>query len=660
MPGINYPSSAWGFARGWATNLIFCRRWTGGSREQHGGRSNVLASEPGRPGCVEPMGASTTYLTGATVFSCISSSVVAWSLLAQLTSKGGAPWGKLSPAAELQQSILSRPAHSTEDCFWTPFPAQQPPVPSSPGVLVRSANGPRRRPHYHKAKGRAVLLRGVCRPYGNRLPTFIVMSDKMSIDKKDPTKDDSDDSSHSSPENDSTQAAPQESQPAKRKGGRKPVGLPGTQRRHVTTRGLPCSDNRFQIYATSEERKQRNRQAQAAFRERRTEYIKQLEETIRVHESNLNNLQAAHRSAADECLMLRYKNSLLERILLEKGIDVQAELHAKTGSPNLGPSHMPQNMVQPPPIQRAMFNRHHGARRSGSSIAPKVDSAVNGIAANQSMAHSMASPKSRPTPPSHVASPTTSTPGFSGSAASPNTSAHHGLRGTLPPPPPPPSRVPQMAPMPGMSAAGRQQLLAQQQKQQQQQQQPLHPPPQQSQQQPHPPQQAMPPSHQQQQAPPLGQASHAPVSRAPGIYPSQSFQSHIEQLGKTEGFAVSIQVPQTYFANSVDTEQEYDAPNDMIDDVEPETPGPSPYSNGYPNPQAPAIPMQTGHGMTPATAQAQAQAHMAQAEQGAQSQGQGYPSMTQLLDPALDWDPFGLSASMAFPSQFSFDTSNMR
>jgi len=74
-----------------------------------------------------------------------------------------------------------------------------------------------------------------------------------------------------------------------------------------------------QIYATSEERKQRNRQAQAAFRERRTEYIKQLEETIRVHEQNLHQLQSAHRNAADECLMLRYKNSLLERILLEKG-----------------------------------------------------------------------------------------------------------------------------------------------------------------------------------------------------------------------------------------------------------------------------------------------------------------------------------------------------
>lgn len=74
-----------------------------------------------------------------------------------------------------------------------------------------------------------------------------------------------------------------------------------------------------QIYATSEERKQRNRQAQAAFRERRTEYIKQLETTIKHHEETLQTLQQSHRSAADECLMLRYKNSLLERILLEKG-----------------------------------------------------------------------------------------------------------------------------------------------------------------------------------------------------------------------------------------------------------------------------------------------------------------------------------------------------
>jgi hypothetical protein len=81
----------------------------------------------------------------------------------------------------------------------------------------------------------------------------------------------------------------------------------------------PSETDCIQIYATSEERKQRNRQAQAAFRERRTEYIKQLENTIKHHEETLQTLQQSHRNAADECLMLRYKNSLLERILLEKG-----------------------------------------------------------------------------------------------------------------------------------------------------------------------------------------------------------------------------------------------------------------------------------------------------------------------------------------------------
>jgi hypothetical protein len=106
----------------------------------------------------------------------------------------------------------------------------------------------------------------------------------------------------------------QEPAPApKRKGGRKPVS-----RSRVIT-ALASADGSVQIYATSEERKQRNRQAQAAFRERRTEYIKQLETTIQHHEETLKNLQQSHRAAADECLMLRYKNSLLERILLEKG-----------------------------------------------------------------------------------------------------------------------------------------------------------------------------------------------------------------------------------------------------------------------------------------------------------------------------------------------------
>ncbi|KAI0007818.1 hypothetical protein F4779DRAFT_628878 [Xylariaceae sp. FL0662B] len=386
----------------------------------------------------------------------------------------------------------------------------------------------------------------------------------MSIDKKEYSRDDSEESMQSSPENEPGPSLPPEAQPAKRKGGRKP------------------------IYATSEERKQRNRQAQAAFRERRTEYIKQLEETIKAHESNLASLQAAHRSAADECLMLRYKNSLLERILLEKGIDVQAELRAKTGSPNLGPTHMPQNMVQPPPMPRAILNRHH-PRRSGSSIAPKLEPGITSLPPPTSLQQSIASPKTRPTPPSHAASPTDPTPPFSNQAAvSPTSSDHTSMRPPIPPP-----VKPQMTSMPGMAAGPRPQMMQQ----------------------------------------------HSAGPRPTSFYPTPSFQNHFQQLGKL-------------------TQQEYDAPNDMMDDAEPDNSGPGPYPSSY------RVPHQHSMSIQQTTTGAPGQSSMAPVGPGgqtqSQTQGQGYPSMTQLLDPALDWDPFGLSASMAFPTQFSFDTSNMR
>ncbi|KAM3415567.1 hypothetical protein BST61_g9088 [Cercospora zeina] len=183
----------------------------------------------------------------------------------------------------------------------------------------------------------------------------------------------------STPEADAGPDPPQEpAQPQKRKGGRKP------------------------IYATSEERKQRNRQAQAAFRERRTEYIKQLEATIKANEENLGGLQQQHRQAADECLMLRYKNSLLERILLEKGIDVQAELQMKTGSPVLGPGfmHGATTLPQHPPLQRTTLQRAQ-ARRSGQNFLPKLAPGQ----ANADMGFSTTSPLAHPTPSSHASSP---------------------------------------------------------------------------------------------------------------------------------------------------------------------------------------------------------------------------------------------------------------
>lgn len=412
------------------------------------------------------------------------------------------------------------------------------------------------------------------------------MADKMSIDKADPTQNHNHNHNHnlnhnsslnghrsrdvtdsptgSSPDrdhnlNNNSNAISQEAQQPKRKGGRKP------------------------IYATSEERKQRNRQAQAAFRERRTEYIKQLEETIRVHESNLHNLQSAHRTAADECLMLRYKNSLLERILLEKGIDVQAELRAKTGSPNLGPTHMPQNLVQPPPIQRAIMNRHHQSRRSNSHIAPKAEPGSS-LPPPMQPHSSATSPKNRPTPSSHSNSPSNT-----GSAFSPAASDSISMRGS-------------------MTSASRQQMPQQQL-----------------------PQGSQANRHSMMQPGVRG----GPVGSGASYYPTPAFQNHIEQL-----------------------EQEYDAQADMIDDSEIETPGgPGPYPSGFnSDPQQPMMlsPASNGpgHQMTPS----HEPVHHPQTSHSSQ-----YPSMTQLLDQNLDWDPFGLSASMAFPSQqFQFDQANMR
>jgi hypothetical protein len=107
----------------------------------------------------------------------------------------------------------------------------------------------------------------------------------------------------------------------------------------------------------------------------------------------------------------------------------------------------------------------------------------------------------------------------------------------------------------------------------------------------------------------------------------------------------------------VSTEQEYDAQADMVDDQDPSESGPGPYPEAFPNSQQQMNQQQALN-----------QHHqLGQPGQNMQMGGhsKGYNSMTQLLgpyDPMLDpeFDPFGLSASMQFPTQFSFDTSSMR
>lgn len=103
------------------------------------------------------------------------------------------------------------------------------------------------------------------------------------------------------------------------------------------------------------------------------------------------------------------------------------------------------------------------------------------------------------------------------------------------------------------------------------------------------------------------------------------------------------------------TEQEYESQVDMVDDQDSsEIAGPGP----YPAPLAPlpAASVQQQHQQRP---QQLSPSQMTQVG----GNGSGFGSMTQLLDPydpMLDMDPFGLSASMHFPTPFNFDTSSMR
>jgi hypothetical protein len=130
-------------------------------------------------------------------------------------------------------------------------------------------------------------------------------------------------------------------------------------------------------------------------------------------------------------------------------------------------------------------------------------------------------------------------------------------------------------------------------------------------------------------------------------YPS--FQNHIEQLGKAAQpnlRSAGMNLVDSGF-NSVIAEQEYDAQTDIVEDQDQsESAGP------YPTPFAALPPMMNPQQrQLPRTTQAG-------------EHGPGFNSMTQQLldpyDPMLDMDPFGLSASMHFPTQFTFDTSSMR
>ncbi len=122
------------------------------------------------------------------------------------------------------------------------------------------------------------------------------------------------------------------------------------------------------------------------------------------------------------------------------------------------------------------------------------------------------------------------------------------------------------------------------------------------------------------------------------------------------------------------TEQEYDAHADMLDDENPDdgSAGPGPYPQTFP--QQPLPPSQ----QLPMGMQGQPPMHHMQSmqpmpsmssmqppplSQGIDTNNSTYAGTAQGFDPydpMLDADPFGLTASMHFPTQFTFQESSMR
>ncbi|KAL1857841.1 hypothetical protein Plec18167_001757 [Paecilomyces lecythidis] len=392
------------------------------------------------------------------------------------------------------------------------------------------------------------------------------------VPKSEPPRDPSVSSAVSTPEAEVEALAQDVVQTQKRKGGRKP------------------------IYATSEERKQRNRQAQAAFRERRTEYIKQLETTIKHNEETLQSLQQSHRSAADECLMLRYKNSLLERILLEKGIDVQAELRLKGAAPGMPPV-KPSGMApkQPAPLERTAIHRNSLSRQK-AGIVPKPDQ-PGMPQQHREGAYGMQSPQLQPTPSSHVSSPSTArSPGFGLSGAMSPTSTEfqtqqqqqHGR-----PPLLPQQRSFNQGPSSmGMANAD-----------------------------------SMEPATSQSVMP----GGTAPIaSRMSSAYYPSPFQKHYDQLGKL-------------------SQQEYDAQADLLDDTDhADTVNTGSFVPDFGQPPAPngsqRLGMQSQSAFNPQTGEVDQNAYG----------GSNNPLFGQ-FEPMLDTDPFGLNASMHFQTPYSYE-----
>src|SRR5213080_4463009 len=66
--------------------------------------------------------------------------------------------------------------------------------------------------------------------------------------------------------------------------------------------------------------------------------------------------------------------------------------------------------TEPPPIQRAIMNRHHQARRSTSGLAAKADPTSQLHQGPRGNVFASQSPRLQPTPPSQTSSPNPTSP----------------------------------------------------------------------------------------------------------------------------------------------------------------------------------------------------------------------------------------------------------
>ena len=94
------------------------------------------------------------------------------------------------------------------------------------------------------------------------------------------------------------------------------------------------------LYKTAQERRDRNRRAQLAFRARRSDYLAKLEDTCRSYELVVAELQESNRVAHDTLARERVKVKFLERMLQNSGSYSQLQ-RLPTGYPSVAAISLP-------------------------------------------------------------------------------------------------------------------------------------------------------------------------------------------------------------------------------------------------------------------------------------------------------------------------------